>query len=116
LPPHHDTLAHARAARDSGLGHDYGIYPNDNVVRNLHEIVDLHPLLNPCPTKSGAINCRVCTDLDIIVDLHNPELLNFFLSAIYDFKAKTIGADHCATMNDHTRAMQVARESLLADK
>jgi hypothetical protein len=69
-------------------------------VRNLHEIVDLHALLNPRSAKTRAINGRVCADLDIIVDLNDAELLNLLLPAINHFKTETIRTDHRAAVND----------------
>src|SRR5207247_5181106 len=104
LPRHRDALANAGAARDSSLRHDHRIFSDDHVVRNLHEIVDLHALLNPRPAKTRAIDRSVRADLNIIVDLNNPELLNFFVSAFNHFKSETIGANHCATVNDYARA------------
>src|SRR5947208_3101147 len=104
LACHGDALADARAARDSSLCHDHRIFPDDHVVRNLHEIVDLHALLNPRPAKTRAIDRSVRADLSIIVDLNNPELLNFFVSSFNHFKSETIGANHCATVNDYARA------------
>src|SRR5207247_263846 len=103
LPRHRDALANAGAARDSSLRHDHRMFSDDHVVRNLHEIVDLHALLNPRPAKTRAINCGVRADLNIIVDLNNPELLNFFVLAIYHLKSETIRANHCTAVNDHTR-------------
>ena len=72
-------------------------------MRNLHEIVDLHALLNPRPAKTRAINCGVRADLNIVVDLNNTELQNFRVLFIYHLKSKTIRADHHAAVNNHTR-------------
>ena len=70
-------------------------------MRNLHKIIDLHALLDPGPAKSCAIDRRVCTDLYIVVDLDNAELLNFFLSAIDHFETETIGTDYRAAVNNY---------------
>jgi hypothetical protein len=61
-------------------------------------------LLNPRPSESGAINCRVGTDLDIVVDLNDTELLNFFLPSVDHFKTETVRSDNGTTVNDHARA------------
>jgi hypothetical protein len=58
-------------------------------------------LLNPSASEPGAVDGRVCTDLDIIVDLNDPELLDFFLSAIDHFKAKAVRTDYCAAVDDY---------------
>ena len=79
------------------------MFADDHVVRNLHEIVDLHVFLNPGAPKTRAINCRVRTDFHIIIDLHNPDLGNFALSPVFEFESETIGANDCAAVNDHAR-------------
>ena len=92
LTANQDTLTDPDTAGNSGLRCDDRILADHNVVRDLHEIVDLCSLLNPGSAKPGAIDGRVGADLDIIVDLYNSELLNFFLAAIDDFK---IGRASC---------------------
>ncbi len=72
-------------------------------MRDLHEVVDLHALLDPGPAKPGAVNSRVCTDLDVIVDLHDPQLLNLLLSAIDHFKTKAVRTNDRAAVNDYSR-------------
>ena len=70
-------------------------------MRNLHKIIDLHALLDPGSAKSCAIDRGVSTDLYVIVDLDNAELLNFFLSAIDHFETETIGTDYHAAVNNY---------------
>src|SRR5439155_7178898 len=98
LPSHHHVFAHACAACYASLRRDDRIFSNDDVVRDLHEIVDLHTLLNPGPAKPGAVDGRVCANLDIIIDLNDPELLNLLLPAIDHFKTKAVRANDCAAV------------------
>jgi hypothetical protein len=70
-------------------------------VGDLHEVIDLHALLNPSAAEARAINRRICADLDVIVNLDDPKLLNFLLPAIDHLETKSVGADHRATVNDH---------------
>ena len=70
-------------------------------MRNLHEIVDLDALLNPGPAKPRAIDSCVRADLDVVVDLDNPELLNFLVAAIDHFETKAVSSDHSAAVNDY---------------
>src|SRR6266571_1241441 len=104
LATHLHVLANARATRDSSLRYDHGVFPDHDVVRNLHEIINLHALANPRPAKPRAINCRVRADLDVVVDLNDAELLNFFVSAIDLFKSETIRTNHCAAVDDYPRS------------
>ena len=88
LPANQDTLTDLDAAGNSGLRCDDGIPSDHDVVRDLHEIVDLDALLNPSPAKPRAINSRVRADLDVVVDLNDAELLNFLLAAIDHFETE----------------------------
>ncbi len=82
LSPHHDALAHPSASGNARLRHDHRIFSNDYVVRDLHEIIDLHAFLDPSPAKPRAVDGRVRADLNIVVDLNDAELLNLLLSPI----------------------------------
>src|SRR5262249_29904746 len=79
-------------------------FSDDDVVRDLNEIVDLGALLDPSSTKARAVNCCVGTDLYIIVDLNNSQLRHFFLLALFDLETETVGSDHRSAMNDDARA------------
>ena len=78
-------------------------FPIIDVVRDLHKIVDLHAPLNPRSAKPGTINGRVCADLDVIVDLRDPKLLNLLLPAIDHFKTKAVCTNDCAAVNNYSR-------------
>src|SRR5207248_7632797 len=86
------------------LGNDDRIFSDHDVMRDLHEIVDLDTLLNPCPAKTSTINRRVRADLDIVVDLNNSKLLDFSLAAIDHLKSEAVRANDRAAMDDHPRA------------
>src|ERR1041385_1107004 len=104
LPPHHYTLTYSGTPGDASLRHDHRIFPNHDVVRDLHEIINLYALLNPRPAEPRAINRGIRADLDVVIDLNNPELLDFLLPAIDPLETKSVGADHRAAMNNHTCA------------
>src|SRR5262249_44955058 len=82
LTANQDTLTDLDTAGNSGLRCDNGVLSDHDVVRNLHQIIDLDALLNPSPAKTRAVHRRVRADLDVVIDLDNSQLLNFFLSAI----------------------------------
>src|SRR5215831_1749599 len=104
LTSHRDTFANARAAGNASLRHDYGIFSNHDVVRDLYEIVDLHALLDPCPAKPRAIDGGVRADLDVVVDLDKSELLNFLVAALDHLETKAVSSYNSAAVNNHTRA------------
>src|ERR1043165_9215061 len=72
-------------------------------MRDLYEIVDLHALLDPCPAETRTIDSGVRANLDIVVNLDNPDLLNLLLAAVDHFETKAIGSDNSAAVDDDTR-------------
>ena len=70
-------------------------------MRDLDEIVDLYALLNPRPPKPGAVKCGVRTDLDVVVDLNNPELWDFFVAILHKFEPETVCSDDRTPVNNH---------------
>src|ERR1700747_51278 len=104
LSRHGNTFAHTRAARDAGLRNNHGIFSDHDVMRNLDEIIDLHAFLNPCLAKPSAIDSRVRADLDIVIDLHTPDLLKFLVTAFDHFETKAVRSNHSAAVNDYARA------------
>src|SRR5204863_9829012 len=107
LTANQDTLTDPDTAGNSGLRCDDRILADHNVVRDLHEIVDLCSLLNPGSAKTGAIDGRVGADLDIIVDLYNSQLLNFFRAAIAPVESKSVGPNFGTAVSDPTRPAPV---------
>src|SRR5436190_6084152 len=73
-------------------------------MRDLHQIINLHTLLDPGPAEPRAINSCVRADLDFVVDLNYTELLNLLVPAIDHFETKSVSSDHSAAVNDYPRA------------
>src|SRR5207247_636931 len=104
LACHRNAFAHPDTSGNSHLGGHYRMFPNDYVVRNLHEVVDLDVFLDPGSDKPRAFDRRVGADFHIVVDLHNPNLWNFSLAAVFEFKSETVCTDDCAAVNNDARA------------
>ena len=69
-PPTITSAPIGNAAGDSGLRRDHRVFSHDNVVGHLHQVVEiLYAVLNPCPTKTGAVDRRVGADFDVVVNL-----------------------------------------------
>src|SRR5205085_3264347 len=64
----------------------------------------LHTLLNPGATESSPVDCHVCADLDIIIDLHNPNLRLFLITALFRFESKTVCPYDGTGVDDYSRA------------
>src|SRR6266513_2758455 len=104
LTGNHYFFSHSSAAGNPGLRCDDGMFSDHDVVRDLHEIIDLDPFLYPSPPKPGAINRRVSADFHVVVDLNDSDLRNFIVSTLDKFKSETIRTDNRATVNDDARA------------
>src|SRR5688572_20566172 len=71
--PHLSSQSHILAqfctAGDPGLRRDHRVCSHGNIMRNLHEIIDLSASSNECAAKSCAIDGCIGADLDIVFDL-----------------------------------------------
>src|ERR1043166_9003595 len=80
------------------------MFSDNDVVSDLHEIVDLDAFLNPGPAKARPIDGRVRTDFHVVVNLDDADLRNLSLPTVFEFKSEAIGADHYASVNNDARA------------
>lgn len=97
-------FSYSSTSRDPCLRSNDRMPADHNVVRDLNEIVDLDPLLNPSSSEPGAIDGRVRADFDIVIDLDNPELRDFLVPVLDGFEPETVRSDHGAAVDDYTRA------------
>ena len=95
-----NVIADPRAARDPCLSHDDAMFPDEAVVTDLDLIVDLTPFADHRLTKAGAIHRGRGTDLDVVPDPDNAELLDLPVSALHKLKAKAVGPNHDPRMQD----------------
>src|SRR5437868_13721918 len=73
-------------------------------MRDVDQVIDLHTLLNPGATESSPIDCHICADLDIIIDLHNPNLRLFLMTTLFRFESKTVRPYDRTGVDDYARA------------
>lgn len=104
LACHFDVFADPCAAGNPRLRGDDGIFSNGHVVRDLDEIVDFDSVLNPSSTKPGPVDRRVRADFNVVINLNDPDLRDFLISAFDRFKSETVGADDSSAVNDYARA------------
>src|SRR5262249_32435450 len=91
------------ASSDPDLRRDDGMFPNHHVVRDLHQVINFHTLLNPGASESRPVNGCVCADFHVIVNLHHADLRDFLWTRVGHFKPETIRTDHhAAVKNDAT--------------
>src|SRR5450755_896106 len=80
------------------------MFSDDHVVRDLHEVIDLRAFFDPRAAEARAIDRRIRTNLDIVVDLDDSDLRNFFVPAFHDLETKSVCGHDCAAVQSHTRA------------
>src|SRR5258708_1892652 len=70
---------------------------DDDVMGDLHHVVDLGALSHDRPAEPGAVQGGIGADLDVVLNDHHPDLRDFLVPAVDELVAKAVGADH------HTR-------------
>lgn len=106
-----DVAAETATAGNTGLSDNNAVFPQNGVVADLHEVVDLAALADPGAAKTGAVNGGAGADFDIIIDLDDAKLVDFHMTAIDDFVAKAVAADDGSAVQDDT----VAEHAVLLD-
>src|SRR5690606_21377919 len=91
-----------RAAGDARPRRHRGVRADMHVVRNLHEVVDLHAVLDDGVLDGAAVDGRVRTDLDVVADQDAAELRHLDPAAVREIlgEAEAVRADHGAGMHD----------------
>ena len=73
-------------------------------MTDLHQVVYFRPRLNPSPTKTRTIDCRIGSNLHIVIYLHDSKLRHFNKFPSLKFVSKPIRAKHYARMENHSVA------------
>ncbi len=76
LTADNNAFSQLRTARNADLGDNDRMLPDDHIMGDLNEVVDLDPPLDPGPAERAAVNRCVCPDFDIIIDLDIADLGN----------------------------------------
>src|SRR5262245_26022951 len=100
LTTHDDTVLHRGATRDSDLAGEQAVTSDRDVVRDLHQIVDLGPLPDHGVTNGPAIDGGVGADLDVVLDDDARNLRNLVRPARAAHKAEAILANGAARVDD----------------
>ena len=93
LRGNHTIISQARAAGKARLSHHDAVPANDDVVRDMHEVVYLGPLSDDGGAERGAVNGTVGPDLHVVVDDHVANLQHFAMAALVENIAVAVRAD-----------------------
>ena len=75
-----------------------------DVVTNLHEVVELDPVFDHGVFQRPAVDAGVGANFNIVANAHGPQLLDLFPAPKMCRKAKAIGPNHHARMQNAARA------------
>ncbi len=95
-----DIASDLRRTRYAHLGHNDGVFADDDIMSNLDKVVNLHPSSDDRLAQGCPINRRIGTDFNIVFDFNASHLgdLDVLLSFLHI--SKSITPHHHATMKD----------------
>ena len=100
LPGEDHTAPDPARARDADLGDDDRVLADLDVVRDLHEVVDLGAAPHDRVAEHRAIDRRVGADLHVVLDEDPAHLRDLAVRLPVECVAEAVGPDHRARMDD----------------
>src|ERR1700722_19507745 len=100
----HAIISQARAAGKTHLAHDETMPANDDVVRDMHQVVDFSALSDDGGPEGSAINGRVRAYLHIVVDDHVANLQHLAVTAFVEHITIAVRADDGASVDGDAMA------------
>ena len=105
-----------RTSGYADLGHQDGVFPNGDIVRDMNQIISLYTVFDMRHTESTAINGIPSADFHIVADLDAADLRYLVVVVVHPDEAEAIGRDCRAGMHDDTVAeVQAASAALGTD-
>ena len=78
--------------------------PDDDVVGDHHEVVDLGAFPNVGAAKARPVDGRVRSDFHVVVDLDDAGLRNLDVPAAVELKSEAVATNYGPAMDDHAAA------------
>ena len=104
LPGQGGVGADFGAARNADLRDHQTVFPNGDVVGDLHQVVDLGAFADDGRPQRAAVNGDVGADFHVVLDDDVADLRDFAMDAGVEDVAKTVGANDGASMDAHAPA------------
>ncbi len=98
-----EVADHGRAG-NARLRDENAVAADDDIVADLHEIIDLRPLADDRVAIGAAIDRRAGADLDVVLDDHAADLRHLEMPARPHREAEAVLTDVRAGMDDHAIA------------
>ena len=97
-------IADLHAAGNADAAHNDRVFPDETVVADVNQIVQLTSSPNDGGSKSGPIDAAVGPDLNIIFDQDRTCLFDFKMTLRMAHVAESIGPHHAAAVKNHALA------------
>src|SRR6516225_456259 len=104
LRGHDAIVSQVRAAGEADLSHDDAVPPNHNVVRDVHEVVDLGALADDGGAERAAVDRSVGPDLHIVVNNYIAHLQHLAVKAFIQHITESVRADHGTRVDSNSPA------------
>ena len=82
LSAKHYAIAELARAGDADLRDDQAAFSNDNIMRDLHEIINLCACADNRIAEFGAVNAAICADFDKILDNYAAVMRNKIMPTV----------------------------------
>ena len=99
-------IADGARSRDAGLRDQHRMASDDDVVADLHQIVDLRPLADDGVPVRAAVNRDPGADLNVVLNDYAADLRHFEMPSWPKGESEAVLSDMRAGMNDHPVADQ----------
>ena len=93
-------------SRNADLGDDDATSAKDDVVRDLHQIIETRTGTDHCVSPRSSINGRIGADFDIVLNNHAPKLGHRQKSSFDGGESKSFLSDPRAGINIDARSQQ----------
>ena len=95
------VIRQGSAARNSHLGTQNAMTTNDDVMRDLHEIIDFGSFADTGSAKAGPIHRGIRANLHIVFELNVSHLRHLSVPTVHQLISEPVGTDDHARMQSH---------------
>ena len=99
-----DSVTERRAAGDTDLCGEATIFSDNNVMRDLDEIIQFSAAFDKRLSKRCSINGSIRSNFNIVFNNHSSDLWDFVVLVANRCESEAIATNNCAAVDDHSVA------------
>ena len=100
LPPQRGKILENAGARNAALRDEDAVAANDDVVADLHKVIDFRSFADDRVAVGAAVDGRAGADLDVVLNDHAPDLRHFHVALRTEGEAEPVLPDVDAGVDD----------------